>query len=378
MNQKIYTSDNHFEALGEWIAENGIRKLLLVCGSAVSYMKEFKTFRIGQMKKGIHFFDFTAYHVNPLYEDVLEGLKLFQSEKCDGIMAVGGGSAIDVAKCIKLFANAPGNGQDGGYLKQDIKPNDIPFLAFPTTAGTGSEATRYAVIYYKGMKQSITSDSILPGTVLLDSGPLRTLSLYQKKATMMDALCHAMESYWSQNSTEESRKYSDRAIHEILKWREGYLSNEEEGNAGMLMAAHIAGKAINITQTTAGHAMSYKITSLFGISHGHAAILCNRVLYPSMIENTFKCIDKRGQEYLIQILDEIGIALGGRDAQSGAVKLNCLFEEMDFDIPKASKEEFLILKNGVNAERLHNHPILLDMEEIDLLYHKILRYKDEG
>ena len=93
---------------------------------------------------------------------------------------------------------------------------------------------------------------------------------------MMDAFCHALESFWSVNSTEESRRYSKEAIELVLENMEEYLLNTTDGNAGMLLAANIVGKAINITQTTARHAMCYKITSLFGCAHGHAAVLCDR------------------------------------------------------------------------------------------------------
>jgi alcohol dehydrogenase class IV len=185
-------------------------------------------------------------------------------------MAIGGGSAMDVAKCVKLYCATPGNGADGSFLKEEPVSARIPFLAMPTTAGTGSEATRYAVIYYEGKKQSVTHDSLIPETVLMDPACLKTLPLYQRKATMMDALCHAIESFWSVNSTEESKAYSRKAVKGVLKNIEAYLKNTEEGNAGMLVAAHEAGKAINITQTTAGHAMCYKITNLFNCAHGHA------------------------------------------------------------------------------------------------------------
>lgn len=92
----------------------------------------------------------------------------------------------------------------------------------------------------------------------------------------MDAFCHTLESFWSVNSIEESEVYSKKAIELILAHMEGFLSNTEISNAGMLLAANIAGKAINITQTTASHAMCYKITSIFGVAYGHAAILCDR------------------------------------------------------------------------------------------------------
>lgn len=119
---------------------------------------------------------------------------------------------------------------------------------------------------------------------------LKTPLMHQRKSIMMDALCHAIESYWSVNSTYESKKYSKEAFR-LHGW---LLQNTEEGNTGILMAAHTVGRAINTIQTTAGHAMCYKITSLFGCAHGHAAILCDRILYPWMIENTNKCFDPTG------------------------------------------------------------------------------------
>ena len=323
-------------------------------------------------KTGVEMIGFRDFQPNPLYESVVKGVELFNDEKCDSIMAIGGGSAMDVAKCIKLYSNLPGDGTDGAWLKAEIVPNSIPFIAMPTTAGTGSEATRYAVIYYNDAKQSVTSESFIPSTVLMDPNALKTLPLYQKKATMMDALCHAIESFWSVNSTEKSKEYSRAAIQAVLKHMDGYLANTEEGNAGMLKAAHTAGQAINITQTTAGHAMCYEITSLFHSAHGHAAILCDRVLFPWMAENTDKCTEPRGEEYLKATLDEIGRAMGCKDATEGAEKLRIIFDSLELEVPTATAEQFEILKNSVNPVRLKNHPIALGVDTIDSLYHIIL------
>ena len=189
---------------------------------------------------------------------------------------------------------------------------------------------------------------------------------------MMDALCHAIESFWSVNSTEKSKEYSRATIKGVLENMRGYLENTEEGNAGMLKAAHTAGQAINITQTTAGHAMCYKITSLFRSAHGHAAILCDRVLFPWMVENTDKCIDPRGEEYLKVTLDEIGQVMGCEDAKAGVEKLKNIFDSLGLEVPTATAEQFEILKNSVNPVRLKNHPIALDVDTIDALYHIIL------
>ncbi len=364
----IITAENNYKGLDEWLEDK--KKVLLVCDSSIRFLDSFNEKLETIITPMIRFSDFQP---NPLYESVVEGVKLFREEKCDSIMAVGGGSAIDVAKCIKLYSNLPGTGDDGAWLKEQIVPSSIPFLAMPTTAGTGSEATRYAVVYYGGVKQSVTSESFIPGTVLMDPNAPKTLPLYQKKSTMCDALCHAIESFWSMNSTEESKEYSRKAIQGVLANMDDYLANTEQGNAGMLDAAYMAGKAINITQTTAGHAMCYKVTSLFGCAHGHAAILCDRVLFPWMIKNIDKCIDPRGEEYLKKTLDEIGIAMGSENAKSGAEKLKELFEQLEFEIPEVTGEQYEELKTSVNLIRLKNHPIILSRSDIEHLYHVILK-----
>lgn len=373
MEQKIITPGENYKGLDDWISETGCKKILMVCDDSIRYHKEFNAHLEDIERIGVEIIGFRDFQPNPLYENVQAGVRLFRKEHCDAIIAVGGGSAMDVAKCIKLYSGLPGDGENGSWLITEYVENSIPFLAMPTTAGTGSEATRFAVIYYDGKKQSVTSESFIPETVLMDPNTLITLPPYQKKATMCDALCHAIESYWSVNSTDESKEYSRAAIQGVMQHMDGYLNNTEEGRAGMLRAANTAGKAISITQTTAGHAMCYKITSLFRYAHGHAAILCDRVLFPWMVKNIDKCIDPRGEEYLKKTLDEIGVALGCVDAGAGAEKLGEIFDKLELEVPEATVEQYEELKTGVNPVRLKNHPIALDVDTIDKLYHEILR-----
>jgi alcohol dehydrogenase class IV len=374
MEQKIITSKENYRELEEWMIaaarEGGV---LVVHDDSLRFMPVFSG-RLNEIatRNHISLTFFSDFQPNPLYESAVRGVGVFRREKCRAIMAVGGGSAMDVAKCVKLYSDLPGDGAGGAWLKAESVPNRIPFLVMPTTAGTGSEATRYAVLYYNDAKQSITSESFIPETVMMDPGALKTLPPYQKKATMCDALCHAIESFWSVNSTEESKRFSRAAIEGVLENMGGYLANTEEGNAGMLFAAHMAGQAINVTQTTAGHAMCYKITSLFRAAHGHAAILCDRVLYPWMVENVGRCSDPRGKEYLRGTLDEIGRAMGCANAEEGAEKLNAVFEYLALEVPSATDEQFGVLKNSVNPVRLKNHPIALDTDTIAVLYHRIL------
>ena len=372
MVQMIISPNNDYLEFDQWLKEKECKKLLLVCDDSIRYMEAFCRHLEHLEMTGIPIVRFRDFQPNPQYESVRKGVALFRNERCDSIMAVGGGSAIDVAKCIKLYAFLPGDGSDGTWLCAVSLTSELPFLVMPTTAGTGSEATRYAVVYDQGAKQSVTSTNCIPDTVLMDPKALKTLPLYQKKATMCDALCHAIESFWSVNSTQESKAFSKAAIEGVLNFMDGYLANTEKGNAGMLLAAHMAGKAINITQTTAGHAMCYKITSLFRAAHGHAAILCNRVLFPWVLQNVEKCVDPRGKDYLIDVLHEISSAMGCTTPEQAAYKLEALFEALELEVPAASAEQFEELKKSVNLIRLQNFPVDLDEDTIDKLYHKIL------
>lgn len=368
--QQIIEIDSRYGQLDDFLLLTRKKKILLVCGSSIKYLKIGAYFDTLEERLGIKVVRFSSFEPNPCYESVVKGVKFLNEEKCELIVAVGGGSAVDVAKCIKLYSNMD---HSRSYLKQAIVPNDIVFMAVPTTAGTGSEATRFAVIYYDGEKQSVVDDSCIPSTVVFDPDVLETLPMYHKKATMMDALCHATESFWSVNATEESQKYSAEAIRLVLENYKGYLNNTKIGNTGMLKAANIAGKAINITQTTAGHAMCYKLTSLYGISHGHAAALCVSKLFPYMVTTTDKCVDPRGRAYLEKSFEKLAEAYGCEKPMEAAGKFNLLLNKLEFAIPESKDVDFEILEKSVNPIRLKNNPIELNAAKISELYHLILK-----
>lgn len=366
----LIASESYFE-IDQYLKENSIKNILIVCDSSLQFLKINEYFKSLKNRMDISITYFSNFQPNPLYESVVEGVKLFLDNGCDAIFAVGGGSAIDVAKCIKLYSNMD---HTQNYLRQEIIPNKVKLLAIPTTAGTGSEATRYAVIYFEGTKQSITDCSIIPSTVVMDASVLSTLPAYQKKATMMDALCHAIESFWSVNSTVESKMYSREAIKIILENMYAYQEGDNNKNRIMLKAANIAGKAINITQTTAGHAMCYKLTSLYGIAHGHAAALCVSQLWPYMACNLDKCIDPRGKEYLKATFNDIAHAMGCGTVQDAIMKFQKILSNLDLDVPKMKdKGDYEKLSASVNLVRLRNNPIELGKDAIDSIYHKIFR-----
>lgn len=353
MNQEIKLSE-----LSSLLAD---KKVFLVCG---------KSFDKLSIKKDIEracgeLFRFSDFSPNPVYEDICKGVDSFHKGNCDAILAVGGGSAIDVAKCIKLFA--PMDAREV-FLNQKIVESGIPFIAIPTTAGSGSESTRHVVIYYQNAKQSISHDMALPDFYVLEPSTLQGLPSYQKKCTMLDALCQGIESWWSVNSTEESILYSKNAIQLIVdNWQEYIEQNTIDAASQIMRASNYAGKAINITATTAAHAMSYKITTMFEIPHGHAVALCMRYVWEHLINNVNKCIDTRGEDYLRYTLDSIQSLISRG-------YFNRLMNELGMYSPVSHDKagQVGILSRSVNPVRLQNYPVLLNENEISDMYERMI------
>ncbi len=335
------------------------RKILLVHGHS------YEQCRIKELLDPAPHVDFTDFSPNPLYEDAVKGVELFNRERCDAIVAVGGGSAIDVAKCIKLFCQ-----MDSGrnYLFQDRTDTGVHLVAVPTTAGTGSESTRHAVLYYKGQKQSISHDSILPDYAVLIPELLESLSPYQKKCTMLDALCQAVESWWSVHSTEESIGYSKKAIVGIRDQWQVYLGGDLDAAGIILEAANFSGKAINLTATTAAHAMSYGLTSLYGLPHGHAVAVCLPEVWDYMRSHIQDCSDIRGAEYLNSTFGEI-------EGMISSSWYRRLLDTLDIRCPVSASREADIksLTCSVNPLRLKNSPIALTAGILQGMYGRIVR-----
>ena len=351
-------------------AIKGSEKILLVTDNSYNFLNikdDIEKIHIPVIK----FSDFTP---NPLYEDVCKGVDVLNAENCDTILAVGGGSSIDVAKCIKLYCKMS---KKKLFLEQEYKDTGIKLIAIPTTAGTGSESTRYAVIYYDGKKQSVTHDSIIPDVAILEPKVLKTLPLYQKKCTMLDAYCQGIESWWSVNSTEESKKLSKEVVKTITDWWYEYIfKNTEEANKAIMYAANLAGQAISITQTTAPHAFSYKITSLYSLPHGHAVAIGLPEIWHYMYKHIDKCIDRRGKDYLYNIFDQISYAMGITTGTPDAImKFRQMLDILEIHKPVSSNRlsDFHLLTTSVNPIRMRNNPVALNEMAIKEIYDCIIK-----
>lgn len=316
---------------------------------------------------------FSGFAPNPTYGQVLEGVRAFRGHGCGSVVSVGGGSAIDVAKCVALFAPmaGDGSGRDGANLRYcDAGPafSPVAHVAVPTTAGTGSESTHFAVLYVDGEKRSVATDCLQPGVALLVPSLLEGLPPYQRRSTMLDALCQAVESHWSVASTPESRAYSSRAIRMIMGCWEGYLSGDGVAAREMHVAANLAGRAINLTTTTLAHAMSYTLTSLCGIAHGHAVALCMPFAWETLIE--------RGDGVVRERLSEVAALMTGDEGApvlSGLSEFERVLRAVNLRVPDQVRAgDIALLARSVNVQRMGNYPVALDVEELEDGYRKAL------
>ncbi len=362
-DQEIKIDSDYSTIINQYIKRHNLKKPLLVHGKHLlsdSYFLEFKT------KLGCP--TFCDYSPNPLYEEVINGLNVFNQENCDSIIAIGGGSCIDVAKAIKLYSPYDTNQE---LINTKSEYVDLKLIALPTTAGTGTESTRYSVIYYNNEKQSLVNDSLLPDFVILNSEFLNNLPIYQRKSTILDALCQSIEAFWSVNSTRESKEYSKVAIKIILTVYKRYINGNNDSLDLIMKASNLAGKAINITQTTAPHAMSYRITSLTGASHGHAVSLCLPEVYSYMIENIDKTIDPRGVQHVKETFNELANIFGASNYNQLNNQFKKIFDNFHVEMPKVNDELIFKLVDSVNQTRLKNNPVKLSKDAIEKIYRRI-------
>lgn len=368
MAQEIVMGDNAHEKLADIVRERQLRKLLLVAGGSFDRLY----FRDQVLSSGAQIVRFRGFSPNPKYEEICAGLELFRAEGCDAILAVGGGSAIDTAKCIKLFSALD---PDKVYIEQEFKHSDVPLIAIPTTAGTGSESTRNAVLYYQGKKYSVGHDCTLPDHALLCPGVLRDLPPYQKKSSMLDALCQGIESWWSLRATDESVEYARAAVVKVMDNYRAYLAGDSAAAAEIMLGANLAGRAINLTATTAAHAMSYKITSLFRIPHGHAVAMALPEIWDYMLRHIEQCRHPGGAEHLLGVFADIASAMGCGDAPAAVRRFRDIMEELEMPVLRGvTGEQLDLLASSVNLQRLENNPVPLDLPVLRSLYERMTGY----
>lgn len=260
----------------------------------------------------------------------------------DLIVAIGGGSVIDFAKVYKY------------YLYKNTN-QIIPLIAAPTTAGTGSEVTSFAVVYIDNVKHSLEDKILLPNDFLIDYKLLYNLSKYQKACTAFDAFAQAIESFWSVNANKTSKDYAKNALMLCRDNLVDYVNQTNEINAkAMAKASNYAGMAINITKTTLPHALSYKFTSDYNLPHGHAvALSLPKVFFYHLDANHTN--DTRGLEYHKNMMSELCEILDIKDISYFTNMLEKI--GLEYHLDKLDIKNIDIIIKSVNTQRLKNNPV---------------------
>ena len=317
------------ENLSTVLKENNTKKVLVFRGKK-SY-DSIKTI-IEPELKGLKTTYYSDFSTNPKKEEIDISINKLGTNY-DLIIAIGGGSVMDFAKGYKY------------YTKSKSK-----LIAIPTTCGTGAEATQFAVMYVEGKKISLDDKIILPDYAIVDSQFCENNPKYLKASTSMDAYCQAIESFWAKKATTESREYARKSIElcrdNIIDYVNG---NDSIVSEKMALASHLAGKAINISRTTASHAISYKITTDYGIPHGHAVALTIAQLYEKNIasgnfDELKELITDKPNEYFHTLFEKI---------------------DLEYDFEKLGITDIKTIVDNVNIERLSNNPVELTSDDIE-------------
>ena len=314
---------------------------------------------------------FTAFSPNPKLEDIVSCSAFLREHDADAVIAVGGGSALDVAKSARLLARHGNPPETIVAGKAPIVNRGIPMLAVPTTAGTGSEATHFAVIYVDGRKTSLAHEHILPEWAVVDSRLTENLPPRLTAMTGFDALSQALESMWAPAATPDSRADAQHAIRRIRRSLiEAVQAPTPRARLDMAEASNRAGRAINVTKTTAPHAVSYTITSSFGIPHGHAVALTVAPFIRATAAQADRLPDTAGRRRVGDALCTIFRLFEVRDAGECALAWKALMVEAGLEpdlaslgIAGAASRERIAA--GVNTERLSNHPVPVTRELLD-------------
>ena len=302
--------------------------------------------------------------------DVNEGIKVCRNKKIDFIIALGGGSVIDASKAISLYKSIIKIEKFIGSNLDKAK-NTIPLIAIPTTAGTGSESTKFAVVYLDKIKYSVAADFLIPKTVILDGTLCLSNSPSQKAFNGLDALAQAIESHWACGSTKESKFYSRKAIPILFKELPNIVSGKVKENQfqDFFEASNMAGRAINISKTTSPHAFSYAFTSKYCIPHGQAVWLTLPKIFE--IHKNALSLEKEKivnyddlQTSVSEIIDLLGISQN--DIANNLKKFVCALglEPSMEKLGISTREKRQEIAKNVNLERLKNNPVLFSKEDI--------------
>lgn len=346
-----------------------LKKPLFVVSNTVSKSERFNSFIKVLDNEEIKYFIYTGVTPDPTFKsiDVLTGF--YRAHECDSIIAIGGGSVIDAAKAMGVLASYKKKTLSTfrGVLKVHKR---LPyFIAAPTTAGTGSEATIASVVINeeKNDKFSITDGHLVPRVAILDDTLLKGLPKHIIAQTGMDAFTHAIEAYLGNNPSRASNDASLKSLY-LTKNNlyEFYLdSNNTEARKNMLYASFYAGIALTRAYVGYVHALAHAVGGMYHIPHGKAIA----ILLPYVLE----AYGEKAYKKMAIVSDELDLCDKNLSKEEKAKALISWIRDMNakMEIPshfdgliKTHDLDFLVNHAYHEANPWYPVPKILDYKEL--------------
>ena len=290
--------------LPAFIKNKGLKRILVVTDKGLMSLHLLDPLFNELKAQGIEYFIYDGVQPNPTIPNIEECKDLYISNKCEGIIAFGGGSPMDCAKAAAARVVKPKKSvrKMRGYLKVNKKLP--PFFAVPTTAGTGSEITLAAVVTDPETheKNAIADPCLRPKYAVLDPALTIGLPPHITSTTGMDAFTHAIEAYIGKSNVKSTIRYAENAtklIHDNLE--KAYQNGKDmEARKNMLKASYYAGAAFTRAFVGYVHAIAHNLGGMYGTPHG----LANAVILPYVLE----WYGKAAYKQLAKLADIIGIS----------------------------------------------------------------------
>lgn len=301
----ILVGDNALEEAVAYFSQLG-KKALVVTGKHVGASVMIQYLKNALERSGVSYAIFDGITGEPTDEMIKDGLKVYREHKCDFCIGIGGGSPLDAAKAIAAMDVNAGSISD--YNGKEIPVPAPPIVAVPTTAGTGSEATKFTIITdsKREIKMLLKGESLLPQLAIVDYRMSMSAPASVTAATGLDALTHAVEAYTSKKASPMTDTLAVSAVKRILKWLPVAYTDGTNTLARkeLAIAALEAGICIHNSSVTIVHGMSRPIGALFHVSHG----LSNAMLLTTCIRNVadgdLPCFARLARETGVASMDE--------------------------------------------------------------------------
>lgn len=299
--EHVYIGKNALEEAFDLIAKLGA-KAFIVTGKHTGKSSAAMEFKSLLDKNGLSYVVFDNITGEPTVDMIEEGLSAYRSSGCSYIVGIGGGSPLDSAKAIAAMSANVGSISD--FVGKEITGDLPPIVAIPTTAGTGSETTKFTVITdtKTDVKMLLKGEALIPKIAILNPEYTLDMPASVTASTGMDALTHAVEAYTSQKASELTDVYAVSAIKRIIEYLPRAYSDgsDKKAREQMLIAAYEAGVCINNSSVTIVHGMSRPIGALFHVAHG----MSNAML----IEKALGFAAKGAYEVFGTLSKELGLA----------------------------------------------------------------------